>query len=117
MVLKGTMPASSHGLPTSATREDKPPHFSQRILTASMYGRCGEFPSKVSQPSTARFFNSSAADHREVLALVANPNRQSEPPETFLRDHPVAHVVQPIQFARFALGWNPEDGWHRPLNP
>src|SRR5580692_10195035 len=59
MVLKGTMPASSQGLPTSATREDKPPHFSQRILTASMYGRWGEFPSNVSQPSTARSFNSS----------------------------------------------------------
>src|SRR5229473_7476501 len=58
MVLNGTMPASSHGLPTSSIRDDKPPHFSQRIFTASMYGRCGEFPSKTFQPSTALDFSS-----------------------------------------------------------
>ncbi len=59
MVLNGTMPASSHGLPTSSMRCATPPHFSQRIFTASMYGRCGELPSKASQPSTAFSFSSS----------------------------------------------------------
>src|SRR5580698_2219352 len=59
MVLKGTIPASNQGLPTSATRVETPPHFSQLILTASIYGRCGELPSNVAHPSTARSFNSS----------------------------------------------------------
>ena len=49
-------------------------------------------------------------DHREVLALSAHPDGQGESPESFLGNHPVAHVVQPIQFAGFALLWNPSDG-------
>src|SRR5580693_10320710 len=59
MVLKETIPASSHGLPTSSTRLASPPHFSHLILTASTYGRCGELPSNLSQPSTAFAFSSS----------------------------------------------------------
>src|SRR5208283_1660656 len=53
------MPASNQGLPTSSMREANPPHFSQRILTASIYGLCGELPSKTFHPSTALDFNSS----------------------------------------------------------
>ena len=52
------MPASSHGLPTSGMRETGAPHFAQAIFTASMNGRCGEWPSNSSQPSTARSFSS-----------------------------------------------------------
>ena len=58
-VENGTMPASSHGLPTSAIRETGSPHDGQAILTSSTNGRCGVWPSKASQPSTARPFSSS----------------------------------------------------------
>ena len=53
------MPASSHGLPTSAIRSTGAPHDEQAILTASTYGRCGVWPSNASQPSTARSRSSS----------------------------------------------------------
>jgi hypothetical protein len=53
------MPASSHGLPTSGTRDIRLPVLGLRILTLSTHGRCGLWPSKSDQPSTARAFNSS----------------------------------------------------------
>src|SRR3989344_114741 len=59
MVENGTIPASSHGFPTSRILETIFLHFLHFIFTESTHGRCGEFPSKLSQPSTARFFNSS----------------------------------------------------------
>src|SRR5262249_30686948 len=57
-----------------------------------------------------------AADHHEVLTRAANPDRQSESPEALLGDHPVAHVAQPVQLARFALRRNPLDGWDYALD-
>jgi hypothetical protein len=41
MVENGTMPASSHGLPTSTMRDISRPVFGFRIFTASIHGRCG----------------------------------------------------------------------------
>ena len=58
-VENGTIPASSHGLPTSLIRSTGGPQPGQAILTASTYGRCGVWPSKASQPSTARSCSSS----------------------------------------------------------
>src|SRR5436305_1844704 len=48
------MPASSQGLPTSGMRDIRFPVFGFLIFTTSTQGRCGEWPSKRSQPSTAR---------------------------------------------------------------
>ncbi len=71
-VEKGTIPASSHGLPTSGMREATPLHAAQRIFTLSIHGRCGLWPSNCSHPETARSRNSSAAaDHLEALAARA----------------------------------------------
>ncbi len=53
------MPASSQGLPTSGIREVTLAHFEHLIFTLSIQGRCGEFPSKSAQPSTAFSFSSS----------------------------------------------------------
>ena len=47
------MPASSHGLPTSRILETALPHCAHWTLTASIHGRCGEWPSNRSQPSIA----------------------------------------------------------------
>ena len=58
MVENGTMPASNHGLPTSRMREIGAPQEEQAILTASIHGRCGEWPANSGQPSTARACNS-----------------------------------------------------------
>ena len=59
IVENGTMPASSHGLPTSVMRETGSPQDGQAIFTSSTNGRCGVWPSKASQPSTARASSSS----------------------------------------------------------
>src|SRR3989344_1756708 len=59
MVEKGTMPASSQGLPTSGILKDTSRHLEHLIFTESIHGRCGEFPSNLSQPSTALLLNSS----------------------------------------------------------
>jgi hypothetical protein len=53
------MPASSHGLPTSAIREAGAPQVEHAIVTASTNGRCAVCPSNVSQPSMARPLSSS----------------------------------------------------------
>jgi hypothetical protein len=55
----GTIPASSHGLPTSAMRWTGSPHDGQAIVTSSTHGRCGVWPSNRSQPATARSRSSS----------------------------------------------------------
>ncbi len=49
-VENGTIPASSHGLPTSLMRSTGAPQPGQAILTASTYGRCGVCPSNVVPP-------------------------------------------------------------------
>src|SRR6516162_7889235 len=59
MVENGTMPASSQGLPTSGMRDIRLLVFGFLILTRSIHGRWGVCPSNLSQPETARFFNSS----------------------------------------------------------
>src|SRR3990167_10562904 len=46
------MPASNHGLPTSAIREITSSHFGHLILTWSTQGLWGECPSNSFQPST-----------------------------------------------------------------
>ena len=53
------MPASSQGLPTSAIARARPPQEAHAIFTASIHGRCGEWPSNSSQPATARSRSSS----------------------------------------------------------
>ena len=74
------------------------------ILTRSIHGRCGGWPSNLSQPSTARSFSSSRLPMTSnCAARVAHPDRQGQTPEAFLRDHPVAHVLEPIQFAGLAV--------------
>src|SRR5580704_1877386 len=51
-----------------------------------------------------------------MFALTANPDWQRESPETFLGDHPVAHVPKPVLLARFAVGRNPFYRRHHALN-
>ena len=58
-VENGTMPASSHGLPTSLMRSTGWPQFGQAMRTSSTHGRCGVWPSNASQPLTARSCSSS----------------------------------------------------------
>ena len=50
MVEYGTMPASSHGLPTSPMRDIRLPFFGFLILTLSIHGRCGVWPSNSASP-------------------------------------------------------------------
>src|ERR1019366_6140303 len=39
----------------------------------------------------------------EVPVRLINPDRQGEPPEAFLRYHPAAHVLEPIELAGLAV--------------
>ena len=94
------MPASSQGLPTSGMRLTVAPHFAQAILTASIHGRCGEWPSNSSQPSTARSFSSSSLPMTSnVPQACAVVDRQRQAPVALLGDHPVVHVAQPVELA------------------
>ena len=36
------------------------------------------------------------ADYVKVTALLTHPDRQRQPPESLLADHPVVHVLQPV---------------------
>ena len=47
----------------------------------------------------------------EVAGFLINPDRQRETPEAFLRDHPVAHVAEPL-----ALAILPVDAGRQPFN-
>src|SRR5205823_2523389 len=47
------------------------------------------------------------ADHLELARDIIDPDRQGETPETLLRDHPVAHVLEPVQFLLLAVLRNP----------
>jgi len=46
-------------------------------------------------------------DHLIVIARVALPDGQRQPPVAFLADHPVVHVTQPVQLAVKAKGRDP----------
>src|SRR4030042_4702893 len=59
IVEKETIPASSQGLPTSEILSMSLPHFSHFILTSSIQGLWGVFPSNLSQPATALSLSSS----------------------------------------------------------
>ena len=48
-----------------------------------------------------------AADHVESLTVVAVPDRQRQAPVALLRDHPVAHVAQPVELAIETEIWDP----------
>ncbi len=52
-----------------------------------------------------------AADDIEVLTVfaLADPDRQGQPPEALLRDHPVAHVLEPVELAGLAVRREPAD--------
>ncbi len=117
MVLKGTMPASSQGLPTSSIREARAPHFSQRDLDGVDVGTMRRVAlESIPAFHGFRFQLLAAADHREMLARAADPDGQGESPEALLRDHPVVHVAQPVQLAGFAIRRNPLDGGHHALD-
>ena len=80
---KGTIPASSQGLPTSLIRLPIKPDSGCLILTLSIQGRCGDSPSKSSQPSTANSFNSSleelfSADFLLLVHDLSNPNVENQ---------------------------------------
>src|SRR3989344_6687127 len=53
------MPASSQGFPTGSIREITSPQDEHFILTLSICGLCGVFPSNSFHPTTASSFNSS----------------------------------------------------------
>src|SRR5438874_704957 len=44
-----------------------------------------------------------AADNFEIACRLIDPNRQRQAPVALLRNHPIAHVAQPIELARFAV--------------
>ena len=52
-----------------------------------------------------------AAHDVEVTTIwvFANPDRQGQPPVTFLADHPIVHVAQPVHFTIIAEGRIPVD--------
>src|SRR5207247_101011 len=47
----------------------------------------------------ARFQLFKRADDFEIAGLLIDPDGKGETPEAFLGDHPVAHVLEPIEFA------------------
>src|SRR4051794_39145448 len=51
----------------------------------------------------------SAADDFKRVALAADPDRQGQPPETLLGNHPVAHVLEPVQLPLQPEFGNPAD--------
>ena len=109
-VENGTMPASSHGLPTSLIRSTGSPHVGQAIFTASTNGRCGVWPSNASQPSTARSLKLlPAADDLERAARLAVVDRQRQSPVALLADHPVVHVQEPVELPFVAEAGDPAD--------
>ena len=104
------MPASSHGLPTSGMRDTGAPHFAQAIFTASMNGLCGEWPSNIVPALDGALLQLRlAADDLERAARLAVVDRQREAVVALLRDHPVVHVLQPVQLARQAEVRDPAD--------
>ena len=79
-------------------------------MTASTHGRCGVWPSKRSQPSTARSRSSSRPPTTvERAARGAVVDRQRQAPVALLADHPVAHVAQPVELALVAEAGDPAD--------
>ncbi len=94
-------------------RETGSPHDGQAILTSSTNGRCGVWPSKASQPATARCLQLLApADDVEVPAGRAVVDRQRQAVVALLGDHPVAHVEEPVQLPLVAEARDPPDPVH-----
>ena len=104
------MPASSHGLPTSLIRSTGAPQPGQAIVTSSIHGRCGVWPSKRSQPATARSRSSSRPPMTSTVPHVrAVVDRQRQAPVALLADHPVVHVPEPVELALVAEVGDPAD--------
>ena len=87
------MPASSQGLPTSGMRATVRRSCEQAILTASIQGRCGVWPSNSSQPAIGALLQLvSEPMTSNVAAVGALVDRQRQAPVALLGDHPVVHV-------------------------
>src|SRR5207302_5448355 len=56
-----------------------------------------------------------AADHLERPAGPALPDGQGQPPVALLADHPIAHVLEPVQFALQAELGDPADLLRAPI--
>ena len=77
------MPASSHGLPTSGMRDIRLPVFGLRILTLSIHGRCGVWPSNsVPAFDGALLQFLAAADDFEVVGSSRPPRSAARGPRS-----------------------------------
>ena len=94
------MPASSHGLPTSAMRRLRPPQDAaldldrvdpgpvRRVALELVPARDRALPQLVAR-----------ADDLPGVAVGAGPDRQRQAVVALLADHPVAHVPEPVELA------------------
>ena len=109
-VLNGTMPASSHGLPTSRMRS-----------TGAAAARTGDLHRVDERPMGRMALERlpaldgalaqllAAADDLHRAARRAVVDRQRQPVVALLGDHPVAHVAEPVELPLVAESGDPAD--------
>ena len=65
----------------------------------------------IPTPNRALFQLITRTDHVNVIARIAFVDRQRETVVALLRDHPVLHVAEPVEFSGFAESGDPFDGF------
>ena len=104
------MPASSHGLPTSAIRSTGAPHDgagdANRVDVRPMRRVALE---RLPALDRALVQLLAAADDVERAARLAVVDRQGQAPVALLRDHPVVHVQEPVELPLVAEVRDPPD--------